>query len=57
MTYLVCRTCSHTTEPSIEPAPTSVSVFQRCFSCGKRRWFRIVHQVEQPDGSVVEVTR
>jgi uncharacterized Zn finger protein len=55
MIYGVCDNCSHTQDLKREPFKGEKRVYQQCFSCGARRYFRVVRQIEQPDGSVIEV--
>jgi coenzyme F420-reducing hydrogenase beta subunit len=56
MIYGVCTHCSHTQDLAIVPDDDVWIWGQHCFSCGCYRYFRVVRQVEQPDGSVIEVT-
>jgi hypothetical protein len=56
MIYGVCAWCSHTQDLKREPFKGEKRVFQKCFSCGRKCYFRVVRQIEQPDGSVIEVT-
>lgn len=55
MVYGVCERCSHTVE--IKPTGEIIRSwwYQHCASCGCNRAFRVVRQIEQPDGSVIEV--
>jgi hypothetical protein len=56
MVYGVCLKCSHTRELREEWVKGESRWFGKCFSCGGPQVFRIVRQIEQPDGSVIEVT-
>lgn len=57
MIYGVCKRCSHTQDLRVEPSKNRKLVYQRCFSCRSYEFFRVVRQIEQPDGSVIEVTK
>jgi coenzyme F420-reducing hydrogenase beta subunit len=55
MVYGVCTKCSHTRDFTALEYTRYQHVYERCYSCGCERWFRVVRQIELPDGSVVEV--
>jgi hypothetical protein len=54
--YGVCTHCSHTQDVSNLDMVVHDRVWQHCFTCGAWRLFRVVRQIEQPDGSVIEVS-
>lgn len=56
MVYGVCERCAHTRDFTGMFGGNIGRWFDHCYSCGLERWFRIVRQIEQPDGSVIEVT-
>lgn len=53
--YIVCTECSHT-QYADNLRTNKWFTYQKCNSCGKIVCFRIVRHVEQPDGSVIEVS-
>lgn len=55
MVYGICGRCSHTQDLWRAPYSYETYIYQRCFSCGSWQRFTIVRQIEQPDGSVIEV--
>lgn len=51
MIYGVCSRCGHTKDG----APDARFWYSRCYSCGAPARFVVYKQLEQPDGSVIEV--
>lgn len=56
MIYGVCLNCAHTKKFTFKVERKAEVVYSRCYSCGCVRLFRVVRQIEQPDGSVIEVS-
>lgn len=55
MVYGVCETCAHTQDLEHIIDKHSRRWYAPCHHCGGWRWFRVVRQIEQADGSVIEV--